>query len=248
MNLSTKTKTLFVAAGLILASIGCDNKTEEGLSNLDFQFNFTVDGQAFAYGTDFDINGVTVNIETAQFYLSGISLEPEVGDEIAVDGKYLLVGPEAGSLEVIRDLKADHYHMAKFSVGVQPADNNQSETDFTTRSADDPLAAHNPSMHWNWSSGYKFLRIDGLVDTDNDGTPETPLAFHLGTDDLLTPLTYALHHDFEPGDNTLTFEFDLAKFFTGVDLSIQTDTHTFNDLPLAEKVAGNLATAISVKQ
>ncbi len=40
--------------------------------------------------------------------------------------------------------------MAMFFVGVDPESNNQSEDDFTSRPADDPLSEQVPSMHWNW--------------------------------------------------------------------------------------------------
>ncbi len=248
MKLLSKISFLFLTAALVFASSGCKDDSDPQLANLAFQFDYTIDGQAFSYGTDFKINGVTVNLETAMFYVSGISLEPEEGDEISVEGKHLLVSPDAGSQEVTVDLKPEHYHMVKFDIGVQPEANSQTEEDYTSRDASDPLAAQNPSMHWNWNSGYRFLRIDGQVDTDGDDVVDTPLAFHLGTDALLTPLSYTLHHDFEPGDNTLAFEFDIAKFFAGVDLSTEVDTHTGNNLPLAEKVASNLSSAISVKQ
>ncbi len=248
MKLLSKISLFLLATALTFAFSGCKDEDEPKTSNLDFNFEFTVDGQALAYGTDIQINGVTVNIETAAFYVSGIEIMPETGSALTADGTHLLVSVGSGAQSVLKDIEPGHYHMASFDIGVQADANSQTETDFTTRASDDPLAAQMPAMHWNWNSGYKFLRIDGVTDTDGDGTPETPLAFHLGTNALLTPVSYDLHHDLEPGDNTLTFEFDLANFFEGVDLSTQTDTHTMNDLPLAQKVAGNLSTAISVKE
>jgi hypothetical protein len=39
----------------------------------------------------------------------------------------------------------------------------------------------------------------------------------------------------------------LASFFNGVDLKTEIDTHTGNNLPLAEKLRDNLGSAISIE-
>ena len=208
--------------------------------------DFTVNGQAFVANDIYTVNGTAVSFEIASFYVSGIEIEPEDGSgNIAVD-KHLLIKPTAGNQEVT-ELGAGPYNMLKFDVGVQPEANDQTEEDFTSRSAEDPLSMQQPAMHWNWSSGYKFIRLDGLSDVDGDGTPETPIAYHLGTDQFLTNVALQLHHDIEAGDNDLEIEVDLAKMLTDFDLTVELDTHTANDIPLAQKFAANLATAFTVK-
>jgi hypothetical protein len=101
-------------------------------------------------------------------------------------------------------------------------------------------------MHWNWNSGYRFLRIDGKVDTDGDGTMDETMAFHLGTNNMLQNVSLTAHKDVEKGSNMLHMEFDLAKLFEGVDLSTDFSTHTMNNPELAAAVRDNIPAAISM--
>ena len=159
---------------------------------------------------------------------------------------YILVKPEKTQHQ-ITDLDAGRYSTVQFFVGIDDKENDQSEDDFTSRASGDPLAMDNPSMHWGWNGGYKYIRIDGMTDTDGDGTPETPLAFHLGNFEmfeLITNFQFPIQNDFEGGSNSLEFEVDLAKLFTEIDLSTQTDTHVFNNVDLAKAFHANLSNAI----
>jgi len=237
------------AAMAVLGFTACDDDdtkmdAEEGA--LSMMFEYAVDGESFDTSTIYEINGTAVKFSIANFYVGGIELMPEEGDPIAVDGKYLLVTPTAGMQEVT-NVNTGHYHMAKFFVGVDPETNSQTEDDFTSRDADDPLSIQFPAMHWNWNSGYRFMRIDGKVDTDGDGQMDESLAFHLGTDPMLQEVQYTVHKDVEKGENMLHFEFDLARLFEGIDLSVDYTTHTNNNVPLAERVRDNIPTAIAVK-
>ena len=245
----TNSKLLLLAlmsATLFFTSCDDDETTiQEGTVNMMFEYKVGED--AFEIGKTYTIGGTAVQFDLANFYVGGITFMPEHGDggtPVSVDGKYLLVTPDAGAQEVTT-LEAGHWHEVEFFVGVAPEENSQSEEDFTTRPADDPLAMQDPPMHWNWNTGYRFVRIDGMVDTDGDGTVETLMAFHLGTDAFLTNLSYEIHKDVEDGANMVHFEFDFEKLFEGIDLSTEYVTHTGNNLDLATKFRDNLGSAIS---
>lgn len=244
----SKFSTLTLLAVFALAFSACDNDDEtpdiqEGTVNM--MFEYTVDGAAFDTAQIYDINGTSVRFTLANFYVGGIELMPEEGDAIPVEGKYLLVTPEAGMQEVTT-VPAGHYHMVNFFVGVDPTTNSQSEGDFTSRDADDPLSIQFPAMHWNWNSGYRFLRIDGKVDTDGDGTVDESMAFHLGTDNMLQNVSLTAHKDVDNGSNMLHLQFDLTKLFEGIDLSADYSTHTMNNPELAAAVRDNIPAAFSM--
>lgn len=246
----TITKRFFLLA--LLASFAfsaCDKDDDDQPSieegTLGMMFEYQVAGQPFDTAQVYDINGTKVKFSIANFYVGGIELMPEEGDMIALADKYLLVTPEAGMQE-LATLRTGHYHQVNFFVGVDPQANSQSEADFTSRDADDPLSVQFPAMHWNWNSGYRFLRIDGKVDTDGDGQVDETLAFHLGTDPLLQNLSFTAHKEVEKGSNMLHFEFDLANLFDGINLSTDYSTHTSNNIELATKVRDNIAKAINM--
>ena len=142
-------------------------------------------------------------------------------------------------------LKNGNYTNVSFSIGVEADLNAQTEDDFTNRDATDPLSMQNPAMHWNWNSGYKFLRIDGLVDLDGDDIAETGLAFHLGSNDLLKNVSIDLTKEVIAGRNNFAMTFDFEGLFDSVDFTTEYSTHTGNNPELANKVANNYSKAIS---
>ncbi len=241
-------KYFSLAIILALFGLACskDNDSEPDMATLAFAFDFHVDGESLELGKDYTINGTTVSFDVANFYIGGIELEQANGTTIGLQNQYLLAGLD-NTATLNGEIEVSDISKARFFVGVDPTTNSQSETDFTSRPSNDPLGIQDPAMHWNWNTGYKFLRMDGNTDTDGDGVTETGVAYHLGSDPMLKNFDLTTQIDLEGGENTLTFSFDLATFFTGVDLSTELDTHTGNNLPLAELLHENLGNALTLE-
>lgn len=244
-----KTIKLIVALTLLssLAMISCKKDSNEPeKARLNIQFDFNVAGNALEFDKLYEINGATVSFEAANFYMGGISFTQDNNQIIELTDQYLLAG--IGNIASLNSaVDVSDINNIKFFIGVDPVTNAQTEMDFTSRPASDPLSIKDPSMHWSWSTGYKFLRVDGKVDTDGDGVVETPIAYHLGSDSMLKNFDIPTGKTLKSGENNLVFAFDLASFFNGVDLKTEIDTHTGNNLPLAEKLRDNLGSAISIE-
>ena len=221
----------------------CGDDGDEGTS-IDFQFNFNINNENLELGKTYQLAGTTVQFDIARFYVGGIELQSTTGVTTSFEDLYLLVKAEETEYEVGKIDIAD-YTALKFFVGIEPAANSQTETDFTTRSSSDPLGVQDPSMHWNWNSGYKFIRIDGQTDTDGDGVVDTPLAFHIGTDALLNGLEFDVP-SLQEGTNILNFNLDLNQLYDGIDLAVDWDTHTGNNIPLAEQFVVNFKNALTL--
>lgn len=239
---------LFLALVSTLLFIGCkdDGGNEPQLAELTLEFSFTVGDEDLVLGDNYEINGAMVNFEAANYYVGGLEMLQEDGTNIDLSQSYLLAGL-GNTANVQGTLQVSDVTKTSFFVGVDETTNMQTETDFTSRPAGDPLGLQDPAMHWNWMTGYKFLRVDGNVDTDADGMPDTGIAYHLGSAAMLKNLEFNQTIDLKGGKNTVTFELDLEKFFNGVDLAVEVDTHTGNNLPLAERIRDNLDTALTVK-
>ncbi|MDF1866393.1 MAG: hypothetical protein P1U70_16275 [Saprospiraceae bacterium] len=243
--------TLF-STGVLLTSTGCDDDDVDP-ANIEFQFNYKVNGVDYQEGDVYDINGTAVTFTQTKFYVGGIEFTSDKGDVNAVDGLHILVDPATNGY-AITELDAGNYSTLSFFLGVGLEENNQSELDFTNRPSDDPLAAQDPSMNWPWGAGYKFVRVDGLVDLDGDGTPETKMEFHLGDPDptdqdprFRKDLEFTLLNDMASGDNTINFNIDLAQLFIGIDLSTNYLTHVGDNIDLANAFFGNLDKVFSVE-
>lgn len=237
---------IFLSTMLVsILFLSCEEDSNSEEKFLQFDFEFNVGSEAFEYGQNYTINDVTVNFEIAQFYIGGINLDTDNGT-LAFPDQYLLAKPNSETF-VSDEVSISSISKIDFFVGVDPIFNAQTETDFTERSADDPLGVQDPSMHWSWNSGYKFLRIDGEVDTDADGITDTSISYHLGTDALLKNVSIETEKTIDIGNNSLIFSFDLMSFFEGVDLVTELDTHTGNNLPLAQRLQENMGQSITIK-
>lgn len=214
-------------------------KKDKDNSNTTLKVHYKVGSEVFAYNTNYTIGGVAVKFSLAQLYMSTIKL-----GENAYTDKYVLLKPaEETSLGYTAP---GEYHMFSFNVGIDEATNSQTDADFTSRDANDPLAMQSPKMHWSWSSGYLFLKIEGMVDTDGDSSPETVLEFHVGSNDMLRAVSLHSHATIEDkSGNEIELSFDLEKLFTGIDLKTEYSTHTMDNKPLAKKIMDNLSTAFS---
>lgn len=239
---------LFLATSM-LAFNACNKDDDEAadMAEVAFNIDFLVNGAAFTPGQVYDINGTMVSFETVNFYLGDMTFTPQSGTATAFSGDHLLITPDAGN-QTIGDVSTGTFNELSFFVGVAQDANNQTEEDFTNRKDPDPLAEQTPSMHWSWNSGYKFIRIDGSVDTDGDGTPETGMQFHLGNNDRRATITFQADYNLDKGANVITFEFDVAKMFTNIDLSTNVSFHTTpTETATADTFVGNLANALVLK-
>jgi hypothetical protein len=215
--------------------------------NLNLGITYKVGTEAFAYNQVYTIGGVAVKFTLAQMYLSGIHIEDDDANEGHYDDKYLLIKPSIATyaLGELTNKEISHLHEVKFNVGIDSTTNHQTTDMFNARPATDVLSVQNPAMHWSWNSGYIFVKIEGMVDTDADGTPETAAEFHIGMDSYLQAVALTTHKDLEDGDNTISLNFNVAKLFDGVNLATEYVTHTMDNMTLAGKVKANLAAAFS---
>ncbi|MEZ4825922.1 MAG: MbnP family protein [Bacteroidia bacterium] len=229
----------------LAANYNPDAKESDGncvFPMLTLHFHSMVGDEAFAYNTTYTVNGVAMSFSTAQFYVSGV----RVGGDGVFDtneDKYLLVKADQSVYEV-GEITTGHKHMLMFNVGVDSAANH---ADPTTYESTHPLAPQSPNMHWSWNSGYIFVRVEGLVDTDGNGTPDAEFLFHIGTDAKRTPIALTAHKEVAAVDETIHMEVDFAKLFTGIDLKTDRTTHTGDNPTLAAKFVANLPDIFSVE-
>jgi len=251
----------FFALSLILSGCNTDGCTDIYAVNYDAEaknednsceypdlmvgFDYKVGDEDFAYNQVYTINGTAVSFSLAQFYISGVRM---MGPDLTydVDDSYALVTPDGGMYNIGAG-KVTHTHMMRFNLGVDSSTNTQSEVDFASWPMDHPLAVQSPNMHWNWNAGYIFLKLEGEVDTDNDGTPDAPLVAHTGTNGLLRTVALEIHKDVEKSSEMIHLKVDWAKLFTNIDLTTNSITHTGDNRDLAVSIMDNFATAFSME-
>lgn len=162
-------------------------------------------------------NNKNVKITRAEFYLSEIELLHSDNGPILLSDQYLLV--DAADPLVEFDLGAwpvETVQGVTLHIGVPPGVNH---LDPTTYPANHPLAPQNPTMHWGWAAGYRFMAIEGKVDNNNDGVPETLFEFHNVGDELYKTVELTGVETAENGVLHLHFVLDYAKLFNNMTMS-----------------------------
>lgn len=145
-------------------------------SNLYLSFKPKCTGADLALGTTVeDLNGVKMEIGDFNYYISNIHVIYDGGQDMDFSDTILLVKADAHTFQLGSGLNIPNIEQINFSVGVPQAVNH---LDITQYPSGHFLSFQTPSMHWGWTSGYKFLLVDGLGDSNGDDTPETLFQLH----------------------------------------------------------------------
>ena len=122
------------------------------------QLNHMFNGIAPLQGELYQIQGEDFYYERIQYYLSEFVLIHDGGVETSLGDLVFLVDSDHGDTydlgyhESITDIE-----QIRFSIGVPE---NLNHLDPSAYDLNHPLAHQNPSMHWGWTAGYRFLCLD----------------------------------------------------------------------------------------
>jgi len=231
----------FLGLGLIIFSCNEDDTPATPMVTPQVDLQLRVGSETLTMGNTYDINGTALQVNIAQFYMGDIEL---TGPETSNPDDYFIVGTGQNSF-TLPEVEIGTYDFS-FGVGVNAEINALPEDDFTSRPASDPLGVQNPSMHWSWNLGYRFMRIDGMVDTDADDIPDQAVEYHLGSDAFYAVLTSPNQIEFTEENSTITMRFDLGALLNGADLSTGEVTHVGDNRPLADLMLANYPQAFSI--
>ncbi|MCB0693985.1 MAG: T9SS type A sorting domain-containing protein [Lewinellaceae bacterium] len=187
-------------------------------NEVQFTFNHHVNGEELKLNeTLFTIwNGKTMRIDRAEFYLAEISLIGVGGGKTTLSDQYILA--DAGDPEMvwnIGNVNLDEIEGVEVHIGVDQAKNH---LDPSTYQLGHPLGFQDPSMHWGWSAGYRFMAIEGYVDQNNDGIPESLFQYHNLGDNLYYTTSIDGEATADNGVLTVNIDVDYAKLFEGMTL------------------------------
>jgi hypothetical protein len=191
-------KTIYILlSSLFLFSTNSFSQQKEITLNLNHFYN----GEVFEIDNEYYLeDSIKIKISRLEYYLSLNTLESNTGDiieftgdfstangtTINYPGKQILVNTKVNSYQVgayeISDLSNLVFH-----IGVPSEINHQDPSLWGTNH---PLAPKSPSMHWGWSSGYRFIALEAVVDEDSDTVFESVLQYHAVGDVLYTAVNH----------------------------------------------------------
>ncbi len=182
----------------------------------------------FMHGTNaFDLNntyqdgaGNNIRFDKVKFYASNIHLMDDAAAEVAhFHDTYLLLDASAASNTfTLGAINPGHVHEAEFTLGLDSETNHADPT-----LAEAPLNI--PEMHWSWNptAGYKFLNMEGHVDTNGDGdfddATDGVFTYHCATDAMAREAMVHIHADVTAGGTaTLNAKVDMAVVLQSLNL------------------------------
>lgn len=248
--------------GLILT--GCDADSMSGSDEVDLSLRLqpTFGTQNLSTATPFDHNGAKINVSAARLYLSEIVLTQTDGTEVRftsdpvtvpakdADGndithtltdKVVLAKHDQGESEShLGTVPAGNYSGMSFRIGIVGQDNR---VDASQVPASHPMAKQtDKNNHWSWASGYIYLRMDGQVDTDADGTVDANWEAHIGGNANSRIVTLDAPFTLSEDANELHIMVDYQHFIHMVNLASPDErvTHGHDNMPMAAKVVGML--------
>lgn len=183
-----------------------------------FTFNHKAGSEPLTlFQTVFPIwNAKKVILNRAEFYISEIELIKADSSVLPLRDVYILAGADYPGLQFpVGKWDVDQIIGMTLHLGVDSAHNH---LDPSTYPLGHPLGHQKNSMHWGWTVGYRFMAVEGMVDNNNDGVPESDLQFHNIGDDLYKTVRLAGTAKAQNGILNLDLDLDYARLFQNIDL------------------------------
>jgi hypothetical protein len=181
------TKILFASA-LSMALFACD-KSDSNANNVKLQFNNTFKENTIILG-DAQSNKATVNTSAAgqahqfselKYVITNIRLVKADGQEIPYNindldkGATIIDQSKPATLDyVLNNIPTGEYKQLKFGLGVKQELNTLDQVRFPSFYA--AAGANDTKMMWEWGTGYRFTKIEGIY-----GTDKKTLSIHTGS-------------------------------------------------------------------
>ena len=228
-----KTDFLFVivASASILLS-GCGSKKK----NISLEVQLNYDNIPHLVGDEIFKGDTAVQFDLFQLYLSNLTLGNNIAEEVL-----FINALDSSSLNYIISLPRK-VSMLSLGLGLDSIQNSMDPTTFPTSH---PLSSAN-AMYWSWASKYRFLKVDGRVNSGGTiGVDDDFLVWHTGTNGLYR--TAIFEQEIRPGDHII-LKIDLNQLLSGLSLKEDLFTHAGVDTyAIAGKVTETLLSAMAIE-
>lgn len=225
-----------------------NTQNEDG--SVEMVLKVTYDGLPLVLSQDYVYpDGRAMFFSRFSFYMSELTLRTEDATASSDEVSYLRLGEahtnasaaEEGLRFNLDGVKSADYVNVSFGIGVPAELNSMAPSDF--------LSSNDLSLgeHWPGWNSYIFCKVEGRIDFDDDGVPETDFALHLGADEAFVNIE--LDRNFKVDDNQTTeliIPIELKNFFVNngdiYDIESNPKIHSLSQQAQILELANNLNT------
>lgn len=184
-----------------------------GQNNIFVKINHKIENEDLTLNSEFTCyEGYEVKIERLQYYVNRFIVTHDGGQETAATEHFLINADEETILS-LGEMDVNQVESIRFAVGVHLALNHE---DPSTYPANHPLAPQNPSMHWGWTSGYRFVALEGKAGNNTAFNFEVHA---LGDDNYQSLTVENIEGTLNGTDLTINLDADYLGMFYNMDVS-----------------------------
>lgn len=184
--------------------------------NVVLVMNHTLNGKPFAFNMpEAAGTGGFYKLTRLEYYISGIQIVHDGGQILSLPNVYFLINPSKNGPVSLGSHSIAQVEGIRFSIGVDAARNH---SDPTTYSVAHPLSPKNPSMHWGWSAGYRFVALEGFAGTTTEMLT-TNFQVHSVGDELYTPVQITAQGSVVGNELVVAINAEYANALTHIDVA-----------------------------
>lgn len=229
---------------LVLSSCEKDKLTQVCHSvPLTITISPTYNGEALVLNDSLytDYLGRSFRVEMFKFYLSHLSIEHSSGEVIELD-TLSLIDFSLSNYYYETVLPKGTYNTLHFGVGL---DSLMNASDPSAVDFDSPLGI-SQNTYWSWASKYKFLMLEGRVDTSQLGIPQATFSYHTGFNSMYRTVHLGLGSiNLTDEGLTIAINFALDSLLMGdggsIDFVEQDAAHSELNIDIFETLSDNLS-------
>jgi len=221
-----KYRITFILFSMFFVLFTACKKDNDSKASFSMQPKF--EGENFQFEKKYTNHlGQTFKFEFFKFYLNDIVLIPESGAEILLSDVELFDLGNLNDLEI--DIPDGEYKAIQFGIGLDSLTNKFDPNSFE---AEHPLS-YAQNTHWDWASLYKFMQIEGRVDTADSDFLQKTFAYHTGFDALYKSITIEKSFTIDKDNSAINLVLNIDKVFDAVnpvDVFNNNTSHSLTDV------------------
>lgn len=173
-----------------------------------------------------------------KYYLAEITVIHDGGKRTQLKDLYVLVDALSRDRYPLGSVDVTNVEALEFHVGV---DKQRNHLDPTIYPPEHPLALKNPTMHWGWAAGYRFLAVEGSAGTSAT-VVSADVQVHTVGNELYRKITMPVRAVPTPTGIELQLTAEYSKLFTGLDVAFGLIFHGLGEETIV--MSNNMATRV----
>lgn len=243
-------KYLSIAFIMMLFLGSC--KKKETYHQLTINIDHVFNDQAFQFN-DLSLQnqaGNLLSFYTFKYLISGIELVQSDGGSLVLENSYAFIDPVNNRTNFVLDsIPEGDYTAIKMTIGLDDATNKSNPNLYA---ANHPLSPTLNDMHWDWSSGYIFLTMEGQYKADANANSTSAFSYHIAFDENRMPFDFTNLNLTLAGEesSTLSLQLDLADIFNApnvINIDNGNVSHSSGDNGLANNISTNVKSSLIYK-